>query len=116
MAHKRLVEGRLLALSNACDLRPAIAKVMRDARDLNALARIAAPLLRAIDALIEGQAAPDPADALRSLDAGELGLSHRRARRILSGHFTDLLVELGGRQRCGPSGALSLQQPHHMLD
>src|SRR5919202_5752598 len=65
---------RLLAISKACDLRPAIARVSRDQRDLLALSRIASPLMREIDALLEGDAQADPAAVVHTLAVGELGL------------------------------------------
>src|SRR5919108_5074083 len=74
--------ARLLAISKAFDLRPAIARLNRGQRDLVGLSRIAGPLMREVDALIEGnmQAASrahrdaDPVAAIRALSADELGL------------------------------------------
>src|SRR6266545_3814393 len=65
---------RLLAMSKAFDLRPAMARLNRNQRDVGGLSRIAGPLMRAIDALIEGEGAADPSAAIRELSADELGL------------------------------------------
>jgi hypothetical protein len=65
---------RLLAISKACDLRPAIAKVARDQRHLLALARIASPLMREIDTLLDDDAHADPEAVVQALAADELGL------------------------------------------
>src|SRR6185503_3331100 len=65
---------RLLAISKAFDLRPAIARLNRSQRDLNDLSRIVGPLMRVIDALVEGDMRADPAVAIRDLSIEELGL------------------------------------------
>ena len=65
---------RLLAFSRAFDLRPAIARLVRDQRDLGNLSRIVGPLMHEIDALIDGQPGANPAAAVAVLPADELGL------------------------------------------
>src|SRR6266545_70045 len=65
---------RLLAFSRAFDLRPAIARLDRDQRDLGNLSRIVGPLMHEIDALIDGQPGANPAAAVAVLPADELGL------------------------------------------
>src|SRR5688572_8033501 len=65
---------RLLAFSRPFDLRPAIARLLRDQRDLAQLAQIVAPLMQAIDARLDGQAGADPAAVVAALRADELGL------------------------------------------
>ncbi|MFL5805520.1 MAG: hypothetical protein ACJ8CR_27755 [Roseiflexaceae bacterium] len=65
---------RLLAFSRPFDLRPAIARLLRDQRDLAQLAQIVAPLMQAIDAGLDGQAGADPAAVVAALRADELGL------------------------------------------
>src|SRR6266545_5330767 len=65
---------RLLAFSRAFDLRPAIARLVRDQRDLGNLSRIVGPLMQEIDALIDGQPGANPAAAVAVLPADELGL------------------------------------------
>lgn len=65
---------RLLAFSRSFDLRPAIARLVHDQRDLNNLSRIVGPLMHEIDALLDGQADADPAAAVAALPADDLGL------------------------------------------
>jgi hypothetical protein len=65
---------RLLAVSRAFDLRPAIGRLIREMRELYDLARIATPLMRSIDALLAGERLADPAAAVAVLGADELGL------------------------------------------
>jgi hypothetical protein len=73
---------RLLAISKAFDLRPAIGRLTRDQREFIDLSRIVGPLMRAIDALVAGNQqatsragqGADPAAAIRSLSVDELGL------------------------------------------
>lgn len=65
---------RLLAFSRAFDLRPAIARLIRDQRDLNNLSRIVGLLMQEIDALLDGDPAANPVAAIAALPADELGL------------------------------------------
>src|SRR5262249_31862130 len=65
---------RLLAISKAFDLRPAIARLGRGQREFVDLSRIVGSLMRAIDALVEGDMQADPAAAVRGLSVEELGL------------------------------------------
>src|SRR5215210_292611 len=65
---------RLLAISQAFDLRPAIARLGRSQREFVDLSRIVGSLIRAIDALVEGDMHADPAAAVRGLSVEELGL------------------------------------------
>src|SRR5262245_23647917 len=65
---------RLLACSRSFDLRPAIARLNMDQRDLNTLVRIVTPLMQTIDALVDGDPEANPAAAVAALPADELGL------------------------------------------
>lgn len=66
--------ARLLAISRRFDVREAVLRVTRDQRDLQALARIADPLLLAVDGWLKGDPGADPAAVLRDLPAGDAAL------------------------------------------
>jgi len=65
---------RLLALSRRFDMREAITGVTREQRALQELARLADPLLLAVDGRLRGEPDADPAAVLRGLSAAETGL------------------------------------------
>jgi hypothetical protein len=94
---------RLLAMSKAFDLRPAIGKLNRNQREFVGLSRVAGPLMRAIDALIEGDGAADPSTVIRELSADELGLL-----LDLFAHEPPLQQLLLGNERIGGDDAVVL--------
>src|SRR5258706_5781104 len=65
---------RLLAISKAFDLRPAIARLGRGQREFVDLSRLVGSLMRAIDALIAGDRQADPAAIIPDLSVAELGM------------------------------------------
>lgn len=65
---------RLLAYSRRFDMRDASQRVARDQRPLQELARIADPILVAIDARLQGDSSADPGAALRALSAQDVAL------------------------------------------
>ena len=58
---------RLLAYSQAFDMRPAIARVRQGQAGIERIHQAVAPLLRAIDSYLAGDADADPAPLLRQL-------------------------------------------------
>src|SRR6266545_1245637 len=65
---------RLLALSRRFDMRPPIRTIKLDQADLERLQRVVGPLLDAIDGLLAGDPAADPATVLRHMSPGEIGV------------------------------------------
>ncbi len=82
---------RLLALSRRFDMRPPIRTIKLDQADLERLQRVVGPLLDAIDGLLAGDPAADPATVLRHMSPGEIDVEDAR---ILWGALGDALDSL----------------------
>lgn len=65
---------RLLAISMRFDMRPPIRAIQRNQADLEPLRRVAAPLLPAIDGLLAGDPAADPALQIQELPPERIAL------------------------------------------
>src|SRR5689334_25350006 len=65
---------RLLAYSQAFNMRPAIQRVRQDQATVERLYAAVAPLLRAIDAYLAGDMEADPAPLLRQLPPSVLAI------------------------------------------